>query len=125
MTETNEPSTSTGFVFGENIYNKLKFVALILLPALSTLYFMLAAALGLPYVEQVLGTIAAIDTFLGAILGLSTKAYNASDAKFAGDLVIRPGEEGKTNYTLALNNNPEEFSSKKEIIFKVDNPGGL
>jgi hypothetical protein len=47
-----------------------------LLPAAGTLYFALAGIWGLPYGEQVVGTITAIDTFLGVILGISTSQYN-------------------------------------------------
>ena len=56
-------------------YDILKFVAQIVLPALGTLYFALSAIWGLPYGEQIVGTITAIDTFLGAILGISTSKY--------------------------------------------------
>ena len=47
-----------------------------LLPAAGTLYFTLAGIWGLPYGEQVVGTITAVDTFLGVILGISTSQYN-------------------------------------------------
>lgn len=57
------------------IYDKLKWVALYFLPGLGTLYFALAGIWGLPYGEQVVGTITAIDTFLGAILGISSSTY--------------------------------------------------
>lgn len=56
-------------------YDILKFIAQILLPAIGTLYFALASIWGLPYGEQIVGTITAVDTFLGAILGISTKMY--------------------------------------------------
>lgn len=58
------------------LYDKLKWVAQYLLPALGTLYFALAAIWGLPFGEQIVGTITAVDTFLGVILGISTKQYN-------------------------------------------------
>ena len=58
------------------LYDKLKWVAMILLPALSVLYLALAGLWDLPYPEQISGTIMAIDTFLGAVLGISTKNYN-------------------------------------------------
>lgn len=57
-------------------YDVLKWVAMILLPAAGTLYFALAGIWGLPYAEQIVGTITAIDTFLGVILGLSSSQYN-------------------------------------------------
>lgn len=60
-------------------YDILKFIAQILLPAIGTLYFALASIWNLPYGEQIVGTITAIDAFLGAILGISTKKYNEGE----------------------------------------------
>lgn len=62
-------------MMSNKIYNILKWVAMILLPALGTLYFALAGIWRFPYAEQVVGTITAIDTFLGVILGISTAQY--------------------------------------------------
>ncbi len=62
-------------LLSDKVYNRLKWVAQYLLPALGTLYFALASIWGLPYGEQIVGTITAIDTFLGVILGISTNAY--------------------------------------------------
>lgn len=58
------------------LYNVLKWIAMFFLPALGTLYFALAGIWGLPYGEQIVGTVTAIDTFLGIILGISTARYN-------------------------------------------------
>lgn len=58
------------------VYDVLKWIAQILLPAIGTLYFALAQIWGFPYAEQVVGTITAIDAFLGVILGISTYQYN-------------------------------------------------
>lgn len=57
-------------------YDKLKWIAQLFLPALGTLYFALAQIWGLPYGEQIVGTITAVDAFLGVILGISTYNYN-------------------------------------------------
>lgn len=64
------------FRLKDSEYDVLKWIAQYLLPALGTLYFALASIWGLPYGEEIVGTITAIDAFLGAILGISTKAYN-------------------------------------------------
>lgn len=56
-------------------YDVLKWIAQYLLPAFGTLYFTLAGIWGFPYGEQIVGTVAAIDTFLGIILGISTIEY--------------------------------------------------
>lgn len=56
-------------------YDILKYIAQIVLPALGTLYFALSSIWGLPYGEQIVGTITAIDAFLGALLGVSSAQY--------------------------------------------------
>ena len=65
----------------DKLYDVLKWIAMILLPALGTLYFALAGIWGFPYAEQVVGTVTALDTFLGVILGISTAQYNKSNAE--------------------------------------------
>ena len=57
-------------------YDFLKYVAQIVLPAAGTLYGALAGIWGLPYGEQIVATIAAVDLFLGAVLKISTDNYN-------------------------------------------------
>ena len=59
-------------------YDILKYVAQILLPAIATLYFAVANIWGLPYGEQIVGTITAIDAFLGVCLGISSDNYHKS-----------------------------------------------
>lgn len=60
-------------------YDILKFIAQILLPAVGTLYFALARIWNFPYAEEIVGTITAIDAFLGALLGISSMNYNKKD----------------------------------------------
>lgn len=63
-------------------YDVLKWIAQILLPALGTLYFALAGIWGFPYAEGIVGTITAVDTFLGVLLGISSAQYKKdSDTK--------------------------------------------
>ena len=57
-------------------YDTFKWTAQYLLPAAGTLYFGLAGIWGLPCGEQVVGTITAVDTFLGVLLGISSAQYN-------------------------------------------------
>lgn len=61
------------------VYDLLKYIAQIVLPALATLYFALSKIWGLPYGEEIVGTISAIDVFLGALLGLSSMNYNKTN----------------------------------------------
>jgi hypothetical protein len=59
-------------------YDVLKWIAMVVIPALGTLYFALAGIWGLPYGEQVVGTLTAIDAFLGVTIGISSVQYKKS-----------------------------------------------
>lgn len=63
------------------LYDCLKWIAQYFLPAAATLYFAVASIWGLPYAEEVVGTITAIDAFLGVVLGISTFQYNKNNTK--------------------------------------------
>ena len=63
------------FKMSDKVYDVLKWIALIIIPAVGTLYFALAGIWGFPYAEAIVGTLTAVDTFLGAILGISTSMY--------------------------------------------------
>lgn len=57
------------------VYDVLKQIAMYLLPALGTLYFTISGIWGFPYGEEIVGTITAVDTFLGILLGISSAQY--------------------------------------------------
>ena len=67
------------FKMSNETYDVLKWIAQIGLPALGSLYFALAQIWTLPYPEEIVGTIVAVDVFLGAFLGISTSQYNKSN----------------------------------------------
>ena len=60
-------------------YDVLKWITTILLPACGTLYFALSGIWGFPFAEEIIGTIAAITTFLGVLLGISSYQYNKAE----------------------------------------------
>ena len=64
------------FKLNDKVYNFLKWLAMIVMPAIGSLYFGLSGIWGFPYAEQIVGTITLVDTFLGALLGISTAQYN-------------------------------------------------
>lgn len=68
-------------IMNNKVYDVLKWIAMYLLPAFGTLYFALSGIWGFPYGEEIVGTITAIDTFLGVILGISSASYNKNTAK--------------------------------------------
>jgi hypothetical protein len=53
---------------------------MVFLPAIATLYLALAGIWGLPHAEEVVGTVTAIDTFMGVLLGISSAQYNKKNA---------------------------------------------
>lgn len=61
-------------------YDVLKWIAQIAIPAVATLYFALAGIWGWPYGEEVVGTLTAVDTCLGVLLGISSAQYNKVNA---------------------------------------------
>lgn len=61
------------------VYDTLKWIAMYFLPAAGTLYFALAGIWGFPYGEEIVGTITAVDTFLGVILGISNAQYKKNN----------------------------------------------
>lgn len=63
-------------VLSDKAYAILKWIAMVVLPAIGTLYFTLSGIWGFPYGEQIMGTITAVDLFLGAVLGISEAQYN-------------------------------------------------
>lgn len=68
-------------MMSNKVYDVLKWIALILIPAIGALYFGLAQIWGFPYGEEIVGTLTLIDTFLGALLGISTAKYNGEVQK--------------------------------------------
>ena len=63
------------------VYDVLKWIALIFLPAVGVLYGALAPTWGWPYKDEIVYTITAIDTFLGALLGISTIGYTKEEGE--------------------------------------------
>ena len=73
------PERGMTMKLSNKVYDYLKYIAQYILPALGTLYFALSTIWGLPYGEQIVGTITAVDAFLGAILGISTYNYKQEE----------------------------------------------
>ena len=104
--------TDTAYSIGKKLVQ-------IVIPAFSALYFGLAAVWGLPAAEQVVGSLAVLATFLGAVLGLSSKQYDESEAAFDGTLEVETNDTGRTLFSLQVDGDPEELAKKGAISFKV------
>lgn len=60
----------------DKVYDVLKKICTIFLPAVASLYFGLAQIWGFPYAEQIVGTLSLVETFIGVLIGISTYNYN-------------------------------------------------
>lgn len=69
------------FNLSNKTYDKLKFIAQILLPAIGTLYFALSGFWSLPFTEQIVGSISAVNVFFGAVLGISSNIYKNKESE--------------------------------------------
>lgn len=108
-------------LLNDKTYDLMKRLVQVVMPAAATLYFALAQIWGLPNAEGVMGTIAAVATFLGILLGISTANYNSSDRPYEGTLRVSEADDGYI-YTLELNSDPEILSSQSAITFRVEDP---
>lgn len=97
----------------DKVYDTLKWIAQLVLPALGTLYFTLSGIWGLPYGEQVVGTIMAIDVFLGVILKISTSSYQGDGAIVYSD---------EDDVYLELETEVDDIANKNFAIFRVQLP---
>lgn len=104
-------------------YDILKWVALVFLPALGTLYFALAQTWVLPYGEEVVGTVVALELFLGALIGVSNSTYKKTGAGYDGSLLIDTSDEDKDVFQIELDTAVEDLPDKEAINLKVRRQG--
>lgn len=103
-------------------YDILKFIAQIVLPAIGTLYFALAGIWNFPYGEQIVGTIAAIDAFLGAILGISSARYYKQGKDMDGTLVVDASDPNSENWMFKVDDDIslEDLAQKGSLKLKIE-----
>ena len=104
----------------DKTYDFLKWVAQIVLPAIGTLYFALASIWRLPYRAQIVGTITAVDAFLGAILKISSDNYMGD-----GQMVVDSSDPEKDIYSIVIADYPEKLAEKDKVMLKVSHPAHL
>jgi hypothetical protein len=106
--------------FGNTAYDRLKFTVMVVLPAAGALYAALAGYWDWPNTEEVVGSIAALATFLGVVLQISTAKYNANEGSPAGYINV-PGvdENGMPKIDLTIRKHPEDIMQGDTAVFKV------
>lgn len=102
------------------VYDFIKWLVMVVLPAVSAAYFGLGAIWGLPAIEQVVGTIAVISTFLGALVGISTKQYRSSGSAYDGEILLVEDPGGVRQANINVTGDPEELLLNNDsLLFKV------
>lgn len=107
-------------LLGDSAYNRLKNSTTVVIPAVGALYFTMAQIWHLPKAEEVVGSLAALNTFLGVILGISTRSYNRSDTKYAGIIEVEETEDTK-QLNFIINEAADPLEKQPEVTFRVDN----
>jgi len=109
-------------MIGSKLYDSLKFLAQILVPALGTLYVALAAIYNWGHVDEVAGTVVAVDTFLGVLVSYLKLKYDASDDRFDGEINVVERPDGKTIMDMQLNKHadPNDLKDEKQVLFRVN-----
>jgi len=103
-------------------YDRLKWVALVLMPALASLYFALGELWHFPNVQQIVATITILDTFLGLLLGKSSKNFqdNMADSKYMGEINIVQDYDGTpTRMQVEPKDKKPIFEEGKLVQFRV------
>lgn len=107
-------------LINDKVYSILKWTIQYFLPSIGTLYFTLTSIWGLPYGQQVLGTISAINIFIGVVVGISSSTYKKSGAGTDGVMLVDTSNPDKDVYLLQLNNEAIDLTKKEVISFKVN-----
>lgn len=107
-------SETTSF-FTHSLYDKLKYIAQIILPAIGTLVLAVGGIWNWGYTVQTAGTITALDLFLGAILKLSSNAYYRNEANFDGDVNL--------SHDPTTGENKIQIAAYKPLEDIADEPG--
>lgn len=109
------------------LYNQLKWLALIALPAFSAFYLSFGQLWDFPKTTEVVGSLTLIDTLLGALLQLSSKTYQKQqeDPANVDGYVTETGRDPDTGIpglSFTISRHPDEFLEKSIVRMKVGPP---
>ena len=107
-----------------SVYDTLKWVVLIALPAVSTLVVGLGALYNWSFTSQLVGTLTLITTFLGSLVKLSNNKYNQDENNFDGFLTSngQDPDTGLPNLQMTITSHPDEILAGKTARLKIKPP---
>lgn len=103
----------------DGMFNVLRLLVELVLPASGSLYLGLAEIWGLPHRMEVVGTIAVVTTFLGVCLKLLRSNYEASEAKYDGEFVVNETDPMKDVFRLEVGTPFGQITNQDELRLKV------
>ena len=114
------PANEVGFTIPPKLYDFLKYVALVILPAVAALVLGLGVTLNWSAATVVAGVITLVDTFLGAILGKSASNFKQQDSMVFGDIVIQQESNG-TPVGMRIVGHHENFvfEDQSQVVLNV------
>ena len=101
-------------MFSNDTYNRIKWVAQYFLPALGTLCYLVCGIWNIPIGSQIVGTIVALDTALGVLLGISSANYSGD-----GVMIVDTSNPERDIYRMELNDPVDNLANKSDVTFKV------
>ncbi len=121
MTNTTPlPPPAPKQLISDRLYDGLKTGVQLAIPASATFYFTMASIWGLPAANEVVGSLAALATFLGVFLKVSNKSYEASDAEYGGVINVTTDGEGNKQAVLEVTGDPYDIEDQKSVTFKIN-----
>lgn len=113
-------TTDTGFVIPPKLYDFLKWIALVVLPLAVALIITLGQLLHWDSSEVTAGVIAAVDTFLGGLLGKSASNYKQNDPNAVGDLEVGTDDDGNAEIKrISVNRENPVFNAGSKVYLNV------
>lgn len=106
-------------MINDKVYDAVKNGAMVVLPAAGALYAALATVWGWPNAENVVGSVAAVNVFLGVLAAVLKRKYDAAESKYDGSLEMSETDERQL-FQLVLNGDPEELKRKDAVVFQVN-----
>lgn len=109
------------FTLPSKLYNIIKYMVLIFLPSFTTLYVLLATQWNWGNITEVSVSLTGVTAFLGSLVGISSRNFNASDERFYGEIHVQKTEEGAIIDHQVFNDDPNggTLADRKEITLKV------
>lgn len=106
----------------KGVYDVLKYLSLVGLPALATFISQIGPEWDIPKVGSIVATIVAFNTLLGALVIINQVQYNNSDERFDGTIDPAYADAQTSDNALNFGGSAEKVSEQKEVLLKVNPP---